>query len=82
MAASFQGMISALQAFWEEQGCVIVVIHTSSQNDVQRARTVLAAYGAREMRRGGLRLDRGDLASSPLLLPLPVLWERVGVRVI
>jgi len=24
MAATFQGMISALQAFWEEQGCVIV----------------------------------------------------------
>ena len=55
MAATFQGMISALQAFWEEQGCVIVQpYHTEVGAGTSNPATFLRVLGP-EPWRGGLR---------------------------
>ncbi len=41
-----------------DQGHVIVLVHAERPDDVERARSVLAAHGAREMRHYGQRVIR------------------------
>jgi glycyl-tRNA synthetase alpha subunit len=51
MAASFQAMISALQAFWEEQGCVIVQpYHTELGAGTSNPATLLRVLGGEPWR--------------------------------
>ena len=70
MAASFQGMISALQAFWEEQGCVIVQpYHTEVGAGTSNPATLLRVLGPEPWRAAyvepSIRPDDGRYAENP-----------------
>ena len=70
MAASFQGMISALQAFWEEQGCVIVQpYHTEVGAGTSNPATLLRVLGSEPWRAAyvepSIRPDDGRYAENP-----------------
>ena len=70
MAATFQGMISALQAFWEEQGCVIVQpYHTEVGAGTSNPATLLRVLGPEPWRAAyvepSIRPDDGRYAENP-----------------
>jgi glycyl-tRNA synthetase alpha chain len=70
MAASFQAMISALQAFWEEQGCVIVQpYHTELGAGTSNPATLLRVLGGEPWRAAyvepSIRPDDGRYAENP-----------------
>src|SRR5947207_12942099 len=70
MAATFQGMISALQAFWEEQGCVIVQpYHTEVGAGTSNPATLLRVLGPEPWRvayvEPSIRPDDGRYGENP-----------------
>src|SRR4029078_4939656 len=70
MAASFQAMISALQAFWEEQGCVIVQpYHTELGAGTSTPAPLLRVLGGEPWRAAyvepSIRPDDGRYAENP-----------------
>ena len=70
MAATFQGMISALQAFWEEQGCVIVQpYHTEVGAGTSNPATFLRVLGPEPWRAAyvepSIRPDDGRYGENP-----------------
>jgi len=70
MAATFQGMISALQSFWEEQGCVIVQpYHTEVGAGTSNPATLLRVLGPEPWRavyvEPSIRPDDGRYAENP-----------------
>jgi glycyl-tRNA synthetase alpha chain len=70
MAATFQGMISALQGFWEAQGCVIMQpYHTEVGAGTSNPATLLRVLGPQPWRTAyvepSIRPDDGRYAENP-----------------
>jgi glycyl-tRNA synthetase alpha chain len=70
MAHTFQGMISALQAYWEEQGCTIMQpYHTEVGAGTSNPATFLRVLGPKPWRTGyvepSIRPDDGRYGESP-----------------
>jgi glycyl-tRNA synthetase alpha chain len=70
MAHTFQGMISALQAYWEEQGCTIMQpYHTEVGAGTSNPATFLRVLGPKPWRTGyvepSLRPDDGRYGENP-----------------
>jgi glycyl-tRNA synthetase alpha chain len=70
MQTTFQGMISALQAYWEEQGCTIMQpYHTEVGAGTSNPATFLRVLGPRPWRTGyvepSIRPDDGRYGESP-----------------
>ena len=70
MAHTFQGMISALQAYWEEQGCTIMQpYHTEVGAGTSNPATFLRVLGPRPWRTGyvepSIRPDDGRYGENP-----------------
>jgi glycyl-tRNA synthetase alpha chain len=70
MAHTFQGMIAALQAYWEEQGCTIMQpYHTEVGAGTSNPATFLRVLGPRPWRTGyvepSIRPDDGRYGESP-----------------
>jgi glycyl-tRNA synthetase alpha chain len=70
MQTTFQGMISALQAFWEEQGCTILQpYHTEVGAGTSNPATFLRVLGPRPWRTGyvepSIRPDDGRYGENP-----------------
>jgi glycyl-tRNA synthetase alpha chain len=70
MQTTFQGMISALQAYWEEQGCTILQpYHTEVGAGTSNPATFLRVLGPRPWRTGyvepSIRPDDGRYGESP-----------------
>jgi glycyl-tRNA synthetase alpha chain len=70
MQTTFQGMISALQAYWEEQGCTIMQpYHTEVGAGTSNPATFLRVLGPRPWRTGyvepSIRPDDGRYGENP-----------------
>jgi glycyl-tRNA synthetase alpha chain len=70
MQTTFQGMISALQAYWEQQGCTIMQpYHTEVGAGTSNPATFLRVLGPRPWRTGyvepSIRPDDGRYGESP-----------------
>ena len=70
MAHTFQGMLSALQAYWEEQGCTIMQpYHTEVGAGTSNPATFLRVLGPRPWRTGyvepSIRPDDGRYGENP-----------------
>jgi len=70
MAHTFQGMLSALQAYWEEQGCTIMQpYHTEVGAGTSNPATFLRVLGARPWRTAyvepSIRPDDGRYGENP-----------------
>jgi glycyl-tRNA synthetase alpha chain len=70
MAHTFQGMISALQAYWEEQGCTIMQpYHTEVGAGTSNPATFLRVLGPKPWRTGyvepSIRPDDGRYGENP-----------------
>jgi glycyl-tRNA synthetase alpha chain len=70
MQTTFQGMISALQAYWEEQGCTIMQpYHTEVGAGTSNPATFLRVLGRRPWRTGyvepSIRPDDGRYGENP-----------------
>jgi glycyl-tRNA synthetase alpha chain len=70
MQTTFQGMISALQAYWEDQGCTIMQpYHTEVGAGTSNPATFLRVLGPRPWRTGyvqpSIRPDDGRYGESP-----------------
>jgi glycyl-tRNA synthetase alpha chain len=70
MQTTFQGMISALQAYWEEQGCTILQpYHTEVGAGTSNPATFLRVLGPRPWRTGyvepSIRPDDGRYGENP-----------------
>src|SRR2546423_766246 len=74
MAHTFQGMLSALQAYWEEQGCTIMQpYHTEVGAGTSNPATFLRVLGRRPWRTAyvepSIRPDDGRYGENPFRFP-------------